>query len=201
MGNKELNNVCIGCLFRGDSLRNKIIFIFILLCITFIFLFNQINRDDKNEIKKVIETSNPSITKIAHVEILDNNKAVGFYESNLAGNEFFSDILLTKGVFGWRELGSTGGQTPKEYKIGWTFSNLSQRDFSKYTDLIFGKIYDTSISEIHILTQNKIEFNAKIIEYDKTEKLWFLITDGENVLGSTITALSKDGKIIQQFKI
>ncbi len=171
------------------------------MCIALTFLIKQINKDDNNEIIKVIITSNPSITKIAHVENLDSNRAVGFYESNLAGNEYFSDILLKKGIFGWKELGSTGGQTPKEYKLGWTFSNLSQRDFSKYTDLIFGKIYDTSISEIHILTQNKIEYKAKIIEYDKAEKLWFLITDGENVLGSTITALSKDGKVIQQFKM
>ena len=49
-----------------------------------------------------------------------------------------------------------------------------------------------------IKTNGGNEYKAKLIEYNNDEKFWFLVTNREDLIGSTITGLSSDGKIIEQ---
>ncbi|MGM0878078.1 MAG: hypothetical protein ACQEWV_26025 [Bacillota bacterium] len=48
------------------------------------------------------------------------------------------------------------------------------------------------------MTKNKKDYRAEIIEYNNGERFWYLIIEGEKLLGSTVTALSYDGEIIEQ---
>jgi hypothetical protein len=154
-------------------------------------------KDDVQEIEKVMYSLNQPMTNIAHIEFLGNDQAIAFYEWGNHQNLYFGSALFKKNLFGWKFVsGSTGGLS-HGYKIDWGFSNLESH-FSDYTDLIKGKILDPQIEEISIKTDGGNEFKANIIEYNNDQKLWFLVTDEDDLLGSTITGLSSDGKIIEQ---
>jgi hypothetical protein len=94
-------------------------------------------------------------------------------------------------------VSGSNGALAHGYKLDWGFSVL-EHYFSDYTDLIRGKILDPEIEEVSIKTKDGNLFKANLIEYNNDEKFWFLVSDGEDLVGSTITGLSSDGKIIEQ---
>lgn len=63
---------------------------------------------------------------------------------------------------------------------------------------IRGKILAPGIESVRILTKEGNEYEAKIIDYNSIERLWFLVTKGEDLLGATIQGKSKEGKIIEE---
>ncbi|ATP40812.1 hypothetical protein CSE16_12580 [Solibacillus sp. R5-41] len=154
-------------------------------------------KDDVQEIKKTMNSLNQPMTNIAHIEFLDNNQAIAFYEWGNQENLYFGSALFKKNLLGWKLVSSSTGELSHGYKLDWGFSNL-EFHFSDYTDLIRGKILDPQIEEVNVKTNGGNEFKAKLIEYNNDEKLWFLVTNGEELIGSTITGLSSDGKIIEQ---
>ncbi|QFF99276.1 hypothetical protein PB01_10810 [Psychrobacillus glaciei] len=166
----------------------------ILLGIIFI---NLALKDDVQEIKKVMYSLNQPMTNIAHIEFLDNNQAIAFYEWGNHQDLFFGSALFKKNLFGWKLVTSFAGGLSHEHKLDWGISNL-ESSFYGYTDLIRGKILDPQIEEVNIKTDGGNEFKANIIEYGDDQKFWFLVTDGEDLIGTTITGLSSDGKIIEQ---
>ncbi|MFT4412228.1 hypothetical protein ACLM5H_00075 [Fredinandcohnia humi] len=136
------------------------------ICLLFVvFYFGSIAlKDDDSEIVKAFQSLNEPFKEIAHIEMLDNTKSIVFYESTFGDIEVFGNVRLKKNIFGWRMLSSGSSQTPQKYKLGWHFSNLAF-DFHTYTDLIFGKIYDSNIEEVVIVTKNHKKYHAEIIEY------------------------------------
>jgi hypothetical protein len=157
------------------------------------YFLNIYLKDDFQEIEKFVYTLNPPISEIAHIEVIDNDEAIVFFESE----DSFGNVRLRKNIFGWKLGSSSRGQIPEDYKLDWAFSNITD-DFSKYTDLISGKILDPNIKKVDIVSENGKTYRAEIIEYSNGESLWFLMTKGEKLLGATITTLSSSGEIIEQ---
>lgn len=169
----------------------------IVILLSLAHVVNNALKDDNQEIEKALHSLNQPISKILHTKLLDRNQAIIFYESSSVGIESFGNARFKKNIFGWRLVGASSGQHPEGNTLSWSFSDLTF-DFSGYTDLISGKIFDADIQEVRIVTQNKVEYRAEIIEYRNGEKYWFLITEGEELLNSTITANSQEGKVIEQ---
>ncbi len=163
-----------------------------------IFFVNLVFKDDTREIEKIVHSFHQPLSNIVHIEFLDRNKAIAFYEWGHPNEVSFGEVIVKKGLFGWKFIGGGSSQISDEYKLDWSFLNLELTSFSNYTDLISGKILDSAIQEVRIQTKTENEYDAKIIHYNNLERFWFLITDGEDLLGSTITGLSSDGKIIEQ---
>ena len=162
-----------------------------------IYFINLALKDDVQEIKKAMYSLNQPMTNIAHIEFLDNNQAIAFYEWGNQENLHFGSVLFKKNLLGWKLVSSSTGELSHGYKLDWVFSNLESH-FTDYTDLIRGKILDPQIEEVNVKTNGGNEFKAKLIEYNNDEKFWFLVTNGEDLIGSTISGLSSDGKIIEQ---
>lgn len=177
--------------------KKKIIISSISLIVVVSYFVNMALKDDIKEIKKAVYSLNQPLTTIAHINILDNTKAIVFYEHFNANIEYFGNARLKKNIFGWKLVSSSSGQTPENRKIGWHYSNLTF-DFPIYTDLLYGKIFDSEIKDVLIITKNNKEYHAKIIEYNNGKRFWHLITDGEELPGSTVTGVSVDGKIIEE---
>lgn len=172
----------------------------ILLTITVIlgiYFINLALKDDVQEIKRSMYSLNQPMTNIAHIEFLDNNQAIVFYEWGNHHNLNFGSALFKKNLFGWKYVSGSSGTLSHGYKLDWGFSNLTFH-FANYTDLIRGKILDPNIEEVSIKTKDGTEFKANIIKYNNYNKFWFLVTNGEDLVGSTITGLSSDGKTIDQ---
>lgn len=174
---------------------NLLFSITILLLLAYVV--NDALKDNSQEVEKALHSLNQPISKIIYTKQLDRSQAIVFYESSAGGIESFGNARFKKTLFGWRLVGAVSGQNPEGYKLSWSFSNLTF-DFSGYTDLISGKIFDAGIKEVRIVTKNGVEYSAEIIEHNNNEKYWFLISEGEELLGATITALSQDGEIIEQ---
>lgn len=98
---------------------------------------------------------------------------------------------------GWESLGSFSSQIPKDRKLDWGYSNLKQNEFAGYTDFIRGKILSPDIEKVKVVTKEGNDYEAKIIEYNG-ERLWYLMSKGEELLGAAILGISKDGKIIEE---
>lgn len=162
-----------------------------------VYFLNLLVKDDVQEIKKSVDALNQPLTKIAHIEFLDNNQAIAFYESGTDENLYFGSAIFKKNLLGWRFVSGASGSLAHGHKLDWGFSNLEPH-LSDYTDLIRGKILDSDIVEVRVTTAEQELFTANIVEYNNGEKFWFLVSDGEDHTTSTITGLSSDGKIIEQ---
>ncbi|WP_218244233.1 hypothetical protein, partial [Pseudomonas sp. 2995-3] len=84
-----------------------------------------------------------------------------------------------------------------EDQLNWSFSNLERRNFSDYTDIIDGVILNPEITEVRITSTNDNVYSAEIIEYEGG-RFWFLVTDGDDVSGATVTALDEEGEIVEE---
>ncbi|MCM3711137.1 hypothetical protein [Sporosarcina luteola] len=182
---------------RGVLRRNsKNIFSIFFILVASYFITIAL-KDDVKEIEKAFSSMNQPLTTIAHIKVLDNNKAIVFYKTQFANIEYFGNARLKKNIFGWKLVSSSSGQSPNDSKLGWHFSNL-EFDFPKYTDLLSGEILDSEITDVVIVTKNNKEYHAEIIEYNSGERFWYLVTDGEDLLGSTVSGLTSDGKVVEQ---
>lgn len=161
------------------------------------FVINIGLKDDVQEIQKIMSSLNQSMITIAHIELLNNKEAIAFYDGGNSEIPSFGSALFKKNLFGWKLTDSNVGELSHGSKLDWGFSNLAFR-FNGYTDLIRGKILDPKIEEVNIKTASENEFKANIIEYGDGQKLWFLVSNGEDLLGSTITGLSSEGKLLEQ---
>ena len=155
-------------------------------------------KDDSKEIERMVHSINEPLLSVIHVEFLDNNHAIAFYEANHNGELYFGSAVFKKGLFGWKSLGSSSGQIPKDKKLDWGFSSLDQMGLADYTDLVRGKVLVPEIEKVRILTKEGNEYEAKIIEYNNRDRFWFMVTKGENLLGATIQGISTEGKVIEE---
>lgn len=179
-------------------MRNHLKTTFIILFILIAFYFLAIAlKDDEKEIERAFSSSNQPLSSIAHIKILDKNKAIVFYKQQIAGVEYFGNSRLKKNIFGWKLASSSSGQTPNDSKLGWHFSNL-EYDFSRYTDLLSGEILESDIKDVVIVTKTNKEYHAAIIETNNGERFWYLVTDGEELLGSTVSGLTSNGEVLEQ---
>lgn len=172
----------------------------IFIFISFIaFLTSVAFKDDKQEIRQIVHSSivYPAIN-VVHIEQLDHDQAIAFYEWDSAGQRHFGRAFLKKSIFGWTYSGASSSYLSDNHSFSWSFSNLAYH-FSGYTGVLSGKILDPDIEEIQIVTPDGNNYSATIIEYSPNQKLWFIISDHDELVGSTIIAQSAEGETIEQF--
>jgi hypothetical protein len=85
--------------FSGEDSFFKII-LSISVILLGVYFINVALKDDAQEIEKVVNSLNQPMTKIAHIEFLDNNKAVAFYEWGHSEQIYFGEPTIKKGLFG-----------------------------------------------------------------------------------------------------
>lgn len=161
-----------------------------------VFFVSRSLADDDEEIANALQELNQPMTDIKHIEFLDSNEAIAFYEWE-DETRYFGQALMRKGVLGWTFNGGSTSQVDPEIIFSLSFSNL-EYDSSTHTDLISGIIGHPDIETMKVETDSGHTYEATIIEYDTTERLWFLLTDGDNTMGSTVTGLSENGEVIYQ---
>ncbi|MBP2000857.1 hypothetical protein J2Z69_001888 [Paenibacillus shirakamiensis] len=165
-----------------------------------IYLLIQGFKDNTKEIEKVVFSLNQPMTKLVHIETLNSNQAIAFYQWGIAPEDSFGIASLKKDVLGWHLISGSTMVSPKDYKIGLSYSDL-RNEFPNYKGVLYGEILDTQIVDILVDTTSGKKYTAKIIVNNQGEKFWFLIAKGVEITGATVTARSQDGKILQQIQI
>jgi hypothetical protein len=177
----------------------KVLFLFTIgLIVIGIYLLNVASKDDTEEIQKaVIALEHPEL-EVAHIELLEKNKAVAFYDWGHGEDSSFGNIILEKNFLGWEIVRGGSLYLLEDSKLNW--GHLELRDYlSSYTDLLRGKITDPEIEKVQVITKDGKEYQVKVIKYNNEDKFWFLIADGE-LLDATVTGLSFDGNVIEVIK-
>ena len=106
-------------------MSKKLKFILPIAAILFgIYFINFALKDDVEEIKKPLYSLNKPMTNIAHIEFLDDNQAIAFYEWGNQENLHFGSALFKKNLLGWKLVSSSTGELSHGYKLDWGFSNL-----------------------------------------------------------------------------
>ncbi|MFC4323219.1 hypothetical protein [Litchfieldia salsa] len=170
----------------------------IVLLVIGIYLINVSPKDDIEEIQKVvIALEQPELT-VAYIELLEQNKAIAFYEWGHGEDSSFGNVILEENFLGWEIVRGGSLYLLEDSKLNW--GHLELRGYlSSYTDLIRGKITDPDIEKVQVITKDGKEYQAKVIKYNSEGRFWFLIANGE-LLDATVTGLSFDGKVIEEIQ-
>jgi hypothetical protein len=162
-----------------------------------IYFINIALKDDTEEIQKaVLALGNPEL-EVAHIEMIEEKKAVAFYEWGIAENASFGNVLLEKSLLGWEIVSGGSLYLLEDSKLNLGHLDL-RHHLSKYKDLIRGKITDPHIESVKVTTTEGKEYPARVINYNN-KRFWFSI--GEDLSGALVTGFSSDGKIIEKDQI
>lgn len=177
----------------------KVLFLFTIgLIVIGIYLLNVAPKDDIEEIQKAVMALEQPELKVAHIELLEKNKAITFYEWGHGEDSSFGNVILEKNFFGWEIVRGGSLYLLEDSKLNW--GHLELRDYlSSYTDLLRGKITDPEIEKVQVITKDGKEYQAKVIKYHNDDRFWFLIANGE-LLGATVTGLSFEGDVIEEIQ-
>lgn len=180
-------------------MRKKFFFLLIIVLIVIgIYLINVKPEDDIEEIEKTVMGLEKPELKVAHIEILEKNKAIAFYEWGLGEDSSFGNVILEKNFLGWEIVRGGSLYLLADSKLNW--GHLELRDYlSSYTALLRGKITDPEIEKVQVITRDGKEYQAKVIEYNNDDRFWFLIADGE-LQGATVLGLSFEGDVIEEIQ-
>lgn len=160
------------------------------------FFINRHLKDDNEEIGKALKEFDQTI-EVKHIEYLNPKEAIAFYEEE-RGSAYFGQALMKKRLLGgWIFNGGSASELVPAIDFCLSFSNL-EYDSSTHTDLLFGIIAHIDIDKIKVETESGNTYDAEVIEYDAGKRFWFLLTDGDNTVGSMVTGLSAEGEIIEQ---
>jgi hypothetical protein len=177
----------------------KVLFsLIIVLIVIGTYFINIASKDDIEEIQKaVIALEQPELT-VAHIELLEKNKAIAFYEWGHGEDSSFGNVVLEKNFLGWKIVRGGSLYLLEDSKLNW--GHLKLRDYlSSNTDLLRGKITDTEIEKVQVITKDGKEYQAKVIKYNNEDRFWFLIANGE-LLDATVTGFSFDGNVIEEIQ-
>ncbi|MCR6109100.1 hypothetical protein HXA35_01930 [Bacillus sp. A301a_S52] len=139
-------------------------------------------KDDMGMIEKEVKSLYPINTRIIHIEILEDNYALAFYESD---NTLYMGVMeLKKTLFGWEFLESV-------LEPGRINSQLTE--LSQYS-VIYGYA-DSDIGDIEVELQNGKTFPLQIMQGDATAMYWVFYSDEEDLSGAKVTGINRDGDI------
>ncbi|MBP3951804.1 hypothetical protein [Bacillus suaedae] len=180
-------------------MKKKFLFLLIIvLLISGIYFINATSKDDIEEIQKaVIALEQPELT-IAHIEFVEKNKAIAFYEWGHGADASFGNVILKKNLLGWEIVRGGSLYLLEDSKLNWGHLEL-RNYFSNYTDILRGKITDPEIEKVQVITKERREYQAKVIQYNNEGRFWFLIAD-EELLGATVLGLSFEGNVIEKIQ-
>lgn len=180
----------------------KLTIIILVLLVSFvsIYLLITVPKDDIDEVSKVVMSLGKPELKVAHIELLEKNSAIAFYEWGRGDDSSFGSALLKKRLFGWEIINGGSLYLLEESKVNWGYLDLRD-NLSNYTDLLRGKITDTEIESVNVISKNGIEYQATVRKYNNAEdRFWFLISTGEELLGATIMGVSSKGELIEEIQ-
>ncbi|MBP3950223.1 hypothetical protein [Bacillus suaedae] len=178
--------------------KTTVVLIIVSVIILGVYLINFTFKEDAQEIEEIVHSLNHPMIQVAHIEYLDKDKAIVFFERGPTDDRFFVTGVFRKGFWGWEHLGGQASPINMDHKLDLSFSGFST-NFSGYPEVVSGKIIDSEIDEVRVVTRAGNESEATIIEYDKNEKCWFLIgSNEEELLELTVTGLSSDGEVIER---
>jgi len=177
----------------------KVLFLFTIgLLVIGIYLLNVASKDDIEEIQKAVTAFEQPELKVAHIELLEKNSAIAFYEWGHGEDSSFGNVILEKNFLEWEIVRGGSLYLLEDSMLNWGYLEL--RDYSSnYTDLLRGKITDSEIEKVQVITNEGKEYQAKVIKYNNDDRFWFLIADGE-FLGATVTGLSFEGNVIEEIQ-
>ncbi|QGH35479.1 hypothetical protein GI584_16105 [Gracilibacillus salitolerans] len=167
----------------------------VLVATLFIFPIRVAVMDDEAEITQLTEGILP-ITELVHLESIDNDRLIAFYQSGGGSSVSFGNVFVEKTWFGWKNRGGGAGVITNTHQIGWseTYVGNSNSNFSK--PLIDGLILNEDIEEV-IVETNKGEVEATIAEYPPNERFYFLLLDSADVNVENIYGVGEEGEIIE----
>ena len=161
-----------------------------------IYFLNLSPKEDVIEIQNVVMAlGHPNLT-VAHIELLEKNKAVAFYEWSDEENTSFGNVIIEKDFLRW-EINRGGSlYLLDNSKLNWGHLEL-RGNAATNADILRGKITDSEIESVQVITKDGKEYQSRVIEYNNGEKFWFLIAN-EELLDATVTGLSLDGDVIAE---
>lgn len=78
-------------------MKGKVVVIILLILLGSYLLFINL-KDDAHAIEKAVLSSNPAVSSIIHIELLENNKAIAFYKQSIANDTYFGNARLKKNI-------------------------------------------------------------------------------------------------------
>lgn len=176
----------------------KVLFLFTIgLIVSGIFFLNVAPKDDLEEIQKAVMALEQPELKVAHIEVLEKNKAIAFYEWGHGEYSSFGNVILEKTFLGWDIVRGGSLYLLEDSKLNW--GHLELDNLTSYTDLLRGKITDPEIEKIQVITKDGNEYKARVIKYNNDERFWFLIAN-EDLLNATVTGFSFEGDVIEDIQ-
>ncbi|MCM3745120.1 hypothetical protein M3193_13350 [Sporosarcina luteola] len=177
----------------------RILFLLItVLIIIGIYFINVASKDAIEEIQKAVIALEQPELKVAHIELLEKNKAIAFYEWGHGEDSSFGNVILEKSFLGWKIVRGGSLYLLEDSKLNWGHLELRD-DSTSYTDLLRGKITDPEIEKVQVITKDGNQYQAKVIKYNNKDRFWFLIADRE-LLDATLIGLSLDGNVIEEMQ-
>jgi hypothetical protein len=178
----------------------KALFLFTIgLIVIGIYLLNVVAKDDIEKIKKiVIQLEHPEL-EVAHIELLEKNIAIAFYDWGRGEDASFGNVILVNTLLGWEIVRGGSLYLLEDSELNWGHLDLSDY-LSSYTGLLRGKITDREIEKVQVITKDGQKLQARVIKYNTDDRFWFLISNGEQLLGATVTGLSSDGEVIEEIQ-
>ncbi|MFD2512060.1 hypothetical protein ACFSUR_28480 [Halalkalibacter alkalisediminis] len=155
-------------------MSKKIILVFtiVLLIIGAYFLSLILKKDDVEEITKAVMALEQPELKVAHIELLEKNKAIAFYEWGHGEDSSFGNVILEKNFLGWEIVRGGSLYLLEDSKLNW--GHLELKDYlSSYTDLLRGKITDPEIEKVQVITKDGKEYQARVIKYNNDDRFGF----------------------------
>ncbi|WP_413378107.1 hypothetical protein [Alkalihalobacillus sp. 1P02AB] len=164
-----------------------------------LYFYSGVPKDEMEEIQMVVMGLEHPMLEVAHIEWLEENKALAFYEWGHGEELSFGNVLLEKKFLGWEMVLGGSLYVLDDTNLNWGHLDLSDH-LSNYTDLLRGQITDPKIEELQVITKFGKEHQPTVINYNNNKRFWFLITDGEELLDATVLGFSSDRKIIEEIE-
>ncbi|MCT8140248.1 hypothetical protein H1D32_22635 [Anaerobacillus sp. CMMVII] len=147
--------------------------------------------------KAVIALEHPEL-KVAHIELLEKNKAVAVLRLGSGENSSFGNVILEKNFLGWEIVRGGSLYLLEDSQLNWGHFELRD-NLSSYSDLLRGKITDPEIELVQVITKYGKEYQARVIKYNNDDRFWFLIANGE-LLDATVKGISFEGDVIEEIQ-
>jgi hypothetical protein len=139
-------------------------------------------KEDREMIEDKVMSLQHGDTRIIHIDILEDDYALAFYESDYIPH--MGVMELKKGLFDWEFQQSISERI---------------RDNPQFTQLtnysaIYGRAeHDTKDIEVEL--QSGETFPLEIIEGEVTRGYWIFYTNDKDLSGAKVTRVNRDGEI------
>ncbi|WP_143709671.1 hypothetical protein [Salipaludibacillus agaradhaerens] len=162
-----------------------------LMVVTYFIMMSAINAEQ--QIKDKVIDLDPLHIDVLHVELVEKDYAIAFYER--VSFEAVGVVELEKTLFGWKVIsvekirsGVLEGRTAVHH------SQLTKRTILK------GDMY-TDFDDVIVKTADGRTYETTITEKQEGLNIWFLIVEDEGFSGATVKVYGGDGETIEEVSV